>query len=112
MIHVKDLPIQQAVTEVIRDIQSVRIAKGVSKYRLAKLTGLHASTIGLIERGERNPSLFVLLKITEALEVSLGSILGEHESCAREEVHAKVDSRAPVVVVECRDRFPISIPSV
>jgi len=80
MLEIDDQPVQEAIAEVVHAIQDVRLLGGISKYRLAKLTGLHASTIGLIERGQRNPSLFVILKMAGALEVSLGSILSRCET--------------------------------
>lgn len=79
MLEIDDQSIHAAVADVIRDIEKARRLGGISKYRLAKLTGLHPSTIGLVERGERNPSLFVVFKMAEALEISLGSILTKCE---------------------------------
>ena len=79
MLQIDDEPVQEAVADVILAIRQERERRGVSMYRLAKHTGLHASTIGLIERGERNPSLFVILKMSEALEISLGEILSSLE---------------------------------
>jgi transcriptional regulator with XRE-family HTH domain len=79
MLQIGDHPIHEAVTDVVVAIRVARESNGVSMYRLAKLTGLHPSTISLIERGERNPSLFVILKMAEALGVSLGGILSKCE---------------------------------
>ena len=52
----------------------------MSQYRMAKLTRLHASTISLVERGARSPSLFVLIKMASSMGVSLGSIISEVET--------------------------------
>ena len=57
-------------------------------YRLSQLTGLHASTVSLIERGKRNPSLFVLLKLSKALGVELGHVVSVCENQQRQEQQA------------------------
>ncbi|MFT5107564.1 MAG: putative transcriptional regulator [Pseudoalteromonas tetraodonis] len=95
MTSVEDQPVQEVVTEIIQAVKQAREENGISRYRLAKLTGLHASTISLIERGERSPSLFVMLKISAALEISLGCILSKNESqcrCEDEPVASNEDS--------------------
>jgi len=75
MIQIGDLPVQESVEKVIDAIRTVRESLGVSKYRMAKLTGLHPSTIGLVEQGKRSPSLFVVLKMAASLELDLGQVL-------------------------------------
>jgi transcriptional regulator with XRE-family HTH domain len=72
---VEDASTQALVEAIVGQLRARRIQRGLSMYRVAKLTGLHASTIGLVERGERSPSLFVVLKIAAALELSLGGII-------------------------------------
>lgn len=51
-------------------IKSYRTHKKMSQERLAELSNLHTTYIGQIERGEKNPSLLSLLKISNALEIS------------------------------------------
>lgn len=52
-------------------IRKLRKERGMTQEKLGELSGLHASYIGGMERGERNPSLKSLQKISAALEVSL-----------------------------------------
>jgi ribosome-binding protein aMBF1 (putative translation factor) len=81
MVKVDDKSAENTVANAVRAIQEARHHKGMSMYRLAKLTGLHPSTIGLVERGQRSPSLFVLVKLAKALELSLGGVFTECEEC-------------------------------
>ena len=65
------------VEAIVEKLRIARQIRGLSMYRVAKMTRLHPSTIGLIERGLRSPSLFVVMKIAWALEVQLGPIVSE-----------------------------------
>ncbi len=60
---------------VIRLLREERERQGVSNYELAPKAGLSASTLSLIERELRNPTLDTLLRIAEVLEVELGELL-------------------------------------
>jgi len=60
---------------VIRLLREERERQGVSNYELAPKAGLSASTMSLIERGLRNPTLDTLLRIAGVLEVELGELL-------------------------------------
>lgn len=51
--------------------------------KLAALSGIHVSTISLVERGLRSPTLDVLLRISEALEIDLWTILKEATESAK-----------------------------
>ncbi len=54
-----------------REIARIRAERGISQERLAECAGVHRNYVGLVERGERNPTLKTLLAITGALELSL-----------------------------------------
>ncbi len=56
-------------------LRAVREEKQISGKQLAIRSGLHQSTISLLDRGERKPSLDSLVKIAEVLGVDLGEIL-------------------------------------
>ena len=60
---------------VIRLLREERERQGVSNYELAPKAGLSASTLSLIERELRNPTLDTLLRIAGVLEVELGELL-------------------------------------
>jgi transcriptional regulator with XRE-family HTH domain len=56
-------------------IRTLRANLGYSQESLADKVGIHRTYIGSIERGERNVSLENLLRISEALELSLSSLM-------------------------------------
>jgi len=80
-----DDEVQEFVGRVVREMKRIRESEGMSMYRLAKLTGLHASTIGLVEKSQRSPSLFVVIKLSRALGISLGSIISDCQRAVPEE---------------------------
>ncbi|HET6402641.1 MAG TPA: helix-turn-helix transcriptional regulator [Candidatus Kapabacteria bacterium] len=56
-------------------VREVREKKGLSQEELGFESGVHRTYVGAIERGERNLSLLSLRKITNALKVSVPSVL-------------------------------------
>ena len=56
-------------------VRKVRREKGLSQEQLALESGLDRSYIGGVERGERNISLVNLFKLSNALSVSLSTLL-------------------------------------
>lgn len=55
-------------------IQEIRKSKGLSQEDLSELIGLTKNYIGLLERGQRNPSLKTLTHIAQALGTSMKSL--------------------------------------
>ena len=64
-------------SEVIRLLREERERQGISQYELAPKAGLSASTLSVIERELRNPTLDTLLRIAGVLEVELGELLSQ-----------------------------------
>ena len=58
-------------------LRAIREEVGLSQENLALKAGLHRNYIGILERGEQNPSLLVMLKISKALGVSLAELLSK-----------------------------------
>ncbi len=56
-------------------IRELRLAQKLSQSALAEKSCLHTNYIGMIERGERNPSLVNVDKLAKALNVSLPELL-------------------------------------
>ena len=56
-------------------VQELRENAGLSRERLAERTGLHANTIGLIERGESNPSFLVLVALAKGLGITAADLI-------------------------------------
>lgn len=56
-------------------MQKVRKEKKISQEELAAKLAMHRTYIGMIERGERNPTIRTLYKITKALGVKSSELL-------------------------------------
>ena len=50
-------------------VRQLREELGLSQEAFAALVGIHRTYIGGIERGERNPTLTMIVRIAEALKV-------------------------------------------
>lgn len=56
-------------------INKIRVEKGLTIEQLADLASVHRTTIGLIERNERSPTISVAKRIADALEVELSKLV-------------------------------------
>jgi transcriptional regulator with XRE-family HTH domain len=56
-------------------IREKRIQKNLSQEELAARASLHRTYIGAIERGERNPTILALQRISNALDMTLVELL-------------------------------------
>ena len=51
------------------NVRGLRKRRGLAQERLAEVASLHRNEIGIVERGECEPGLLVLLILASALEV-------------------------------------------
>lgn len=56
-------------------IKTLRKEKGWSQEKLAEETGFHRTYIGMIERGERNPSLININVFAETFGINISELL-------------------------------------
>lgn len=70
---------------VMGRLRDARLAKGMSKNRLATLAGIDPKTVSFIEKGERSPTLHTLAKVARALGLSLGEVVSAVERELSEE---------------------------
>lgn len=54
-----------------RKIRMERVKQGISQEKLAEMSGLHRTYIGMVERGEKNITLLNYVRIASALNVPL-----------------------------------------
>lgn len=57
--------------ELGKIIKSKRELKGLTQLELAEMSGVDRNYIGMLERGERNPSYLSLLKIAKGLNIQV-----------------------------------------
>jgi len=58
-------------------VRKHRIAVGITQEALAERADLHATYVGMVERGIRNPTLDVAARIAKALKLELPELIGE-----------------------------------
>jgi transcriptional regulator with XRE-family HTH domain len=56
-------------------IKALRTEKNLTQEQFAKECGLHKNYIGMVERGERNPSLINIEIIAKGLELSISELM-------------------------------------
>lgn len=66
---------EQNVDAIIARLKEIRLEQNLSHEKLAEKTGLHRSTISLIESRKRQPTLLSCIKIADALDVKLDEII-------------------------------------
>ena len=59
-------------------IREIRKSQGLSQEKLAERASISAQYVSNIERGKENPTLDLLLRLAEALRVSLGQMCDFH----------------------------------
>ena len=60
--------------EIGSRIKSTRKKNRISQEKLAEMSGLNTSYIGQIERGDKNPSIETVYRITKALNIELSAL--------------------------------------
>ena len=75
--------LRKIAVEVPRLLRKERARRGLSIYRVAKMSGVSQQMISYVERGMRNPTLETLLRIANALDVDLWRLLKEVSTARR-----------------------------
>lgn len=55
-------------------IRGARLKRGLSQEQLALLAGVDSSYVGRVERGDNNVAMLTLLKLTNALEITISQL--------------------------------------
>jgi len=56
-------------------VKELRLKKNLTQEQFANICGLHKNYIGMVERGERNPSLLNIEIIASGLEISVSNLM-------------------------------------
>jgi transcriptional regulator with XRE-family HTH domain len=67
------------ITALGHNIRAERFRNGYSQDILAEKTGLHRTYIGIVERGEKNITVFNCYKIADALNMPLSDLIRRAE---------------------------------
>ena len=60
---------------VMERLEQERNRQGLSLQRLGAISGVSRMAIGMIEKGQRSPSLIICLRVADALGLDLGDVL-------------------------------------
>lgn len=58
-----------------RKIRSERVRMGISQEQLGKLVKMHRTYVGMVERGEKNITIFNLRRFAQALDVQVRDLI-------------------------------------
>ena len=61
-------------------IRNLRLEKDYSQEELADRSGLHRNAVGLLERGERTPSIETLFALGQGLGIKPSTLIAEVEA--------------------------------
>ena len=74
-------------------LRALRTSRGLSIEELAARAGTHSSNGGAIERGERNPTVFMLARIADALGLELETLIDFREAASAKELRRRLSAR-------------------
>jgi transcriptional regulator with XRE-family HTH domain len=69
------ITIDQLRSNLALNLKSIRMAKGLAQERLALDAGVDRTVVSKIERAVTNPSLEILLRLANQLDVEVGQLL-------------------------------------
>lgn len=88
-----------------KNIRMFRLAKKLRQEDLAEKTGLSANYVGMVERGEKIPSLETFIKIINALGVSSDMILNDVIDTGYEVKNSLLNDKLSKLSADDRDKI-------
>ncbi len=76
-------------------LKQLRLSKKMTQEALAKKLGVSISTVGMYERGQRNPDNEMLIKISKVFNISIDNLLGVRE----------LSNEATDIITEMKERI-------
>jgi ribosome-binding protein aMBF1 (putative translation factor) len=70
-------------------VRGIRLGRGISQEGLAAIAEIERAHMGRIERGEKTPSLRLIMKISQALKISSAEIMTETEKILKKSTKDK-----------------------
>jgi len=68
--------IEEVRATLAMNLRTIRLSKGVAQERLALDAGVDRTVVSKIERAVANPSIEILLKLSNQLDVDLNDLVG------------------------------------
>ncbi len=62
------------------NLKKQRVKSGLTQEKLGEVAGVNCKYIGEIERGEKNPTVVILFKLTKALGISVEALFPENDA--------------------------------
>lgn len=91
--------VAQLLNALMEEIRKERTQQGLNYEDLSAATGLHRTTFGLYDRGERGPSFEVLAQIAVALNLPLSELVRRAESnLVAQKIHETFSTKREVPV--------------
>ena len=69
------IKLEKAAQNIAKNLTGVRNRKGLSQAQLAKIADVKRTTIAAIESGSSNPTLEILLKLGQGLQISIDELI-------------------------------------
>lgn len=66
------------VTVFANNVRRIRLELGLSQEEVAEQAGVHRTYIGMLERGEKNVTIYNIERIADALKVEPATLLIPH----------------------------------
>ena len=63
-------------------MRELRAQRGISQDELSRITDVHPTAIGRMERGAREPRLTTILRVARGLNISPGDLLDDLDQAA------------------------------
>lgn len=70
-------------------IKELRLGKGFTQADLAKLLGVNQTAVGKYERGELEPNIHVLIKLSQIFETTVDYIIGNTDDYGAVNINGK-----------------------